>query len=455
MSLSSYRRSFLAATLLLVATSALRPPVAPAGDAAPLLKLKVEPASRLALVGDDGTTVHLRIVVTGLDGGDRPAVHAPKNLSLVLDKSGSMNADEKWGYVRRAVEDVFDRMGVDDVFSLVLYDTNAQVVIPPTRHLDAQWARTQLAKFRPGGSTALYAGLELGAKQVRDRMSDATIPRVILLSDGLANVGPSSPNELRALAEQLSGHGLRVSTIGVGADYNEDLMLGIAKDSGGSYYFIDDPTKIPTIFDEELSELSTIVARDVELIVELPEGVRCERSLDKGDDVRREGRRVSFAVPAISARRSTSLLLELKLDATADIEAAVQRALADVQVSYRSTEEGASPRQIAEKVEIGLTRDAAAVAASTNEEVAAEVLRFQMVDNRERAMAAMDAGNESEARALWATNVMLFEAAPASLQSSEAVKAQVQDTEADKDAYEGKEETARKQAQYSIYKQRK
>ena len=96
----------------------------------------------------------------------------------------------------------------------------------------------------------------------------------MLLSDGLANVGPSSPQDLRQLGRSLSERGISVTTIGVGDDYNEDLMAGLAEASDANYYYVKDTEKLPQIFARELGELMTVAAREVRIEIICPNGVK-------------------------------------------------------------------------------------------------------------------------------------------------------------------------------------
>src|SRR6202008_1808042 len=105
--------------------------------------------------------------------------------------------------------------------------TETDLLIPPERvggrdHREDLKAR--IHRIQPGGSTALHAGVVLGAKQVRRFFENERVNRVILLSDGLANGGPSSPSDLSRLGRERRGDGIAVSTVGLGDDYNEDLM---------------------------------------------------------------------------------------------------------------------------------------------------------------------------------------------------------------------------------------
>ena len=197
----------------------------------------------------------------------------PLNLAVVLDKSGSMTG-AKLEKTKQAAMQLVDRLGADDIFSLVIFSDEAQVLVPAQKVGDKDALKEKIEGIEAGGSTALYAGVKAGADQLQEYFSSKRINRVILLSDGLANVGPSSTRELRRLGSDLSERGISVTTIGVGDDYNEDLMAGLAEASDANYYYVQDVEKLPEIFARELGELLTVAARDVRIEIVCPDGVK-------------------------------------------------------------------------------------------------------------------------------------------------------------------------------------
>jgi len=151
----------------------------------------------------------------------------PLNLAVVLDKSGSMTG-AKLEKTKQAAWQLVNRLAPDDIFSLVVFSDEARVLVPAQRVGDKEALKEKIDHIEADGSTALYAGVKAGARQMEEYLSSKRINRVILLSDGLANIGPSSPRDLRRLGRQLAESGMAVTTIGVGDDYNEDLMAGLA-----------------------------------------------------------------------------------------------------------------------------------------------------------------------------------------------------------------------------------
>lgn len=235
------------------------------------LQLQLVP-DRSVLVKDSPQEVVVKIDLTAV--AEKKKHHrTPLNLAVVLDKSGSMTG-AKLEKTKQAAMQVVDRLTPDDVFSMVIFSDDVQVLVPAQHVQDKDALKEKIESIEAEGSTALYAGVQAGADQLDEFLSDKRINRVILLSDGLANVGPSTPQDLRRLGSRLAERGISVTTIGVGDDYNEDLMAGLAEASDANYYYVSDTEKLPAIFAHELGELLTVTARGVRIEITCPDGVK-------------------------------------------------------------------------------------------------------------------------------------------------------------------------------------
>jgi Ca-activated chloride channel homolog len=201
----------------------------------------------------------------------------PLNVSLVLDRSGSM-AGEKFELARKAAHEALQLLGADDRFSLVVYDTEIDIVTGST-HATAdarRVARDRLAEVEPRGSTNLCGGWLRGCEQVGLGLTRDTIGRCLLLTDGLANVGITDDDQLRHHARELRSRGVATSTFGLGADFDERLLQGMADASGGHFYYLQNATQIPDLLASEMGEALEVVARDSTLDVRVPDGVTVE-----------------------------------------------------------------------------------------------------------------------------------------------------------------------------------
>lgn len=162
------------------------------------------------------------------------------NIALVIDKSGSMGG-AKIAQAREAVNLAIDRLGPDDVLSIVAYDNSVHTLVPATKVSDKAALKARISKLGANGGTALFGGVSRGASEVRKFFDRDRVNRVILLSDGMANVGPKSPKEMASLGEKLGGEGITVTTFGIGSGYNEDLMTQLAQASDGNHAYVTKP----------------------------------------------------------------------------------------------------------------------------------------------------------------------------------------------------------------------
>lgn len=197
----------------------------------------------------------------------------PVNLSVVLDRSGSMGG-EKLRKAKEAAIEALRRLDSRDIFSLIIYDQNVETLVPAQSAGNTQWIESRIRKISSGGQTALFGGVSQAAAEIRKNLSEKNVNRIILLSDGIANVGPSSPSDLGRLGAGLIKEGISVTTVGVGTDYNEDLMARLSQESDGNTYFVEASQDLPKIFAGELGDVLKVVAKKVIVAIECSEDVR-------------------------------------------------------------------------------------------------------------------------------------------------------------------------------------
>ena len=201
----------------------------------------------------------------------------PVNLAFVIDRSGSMSGG-KLDLAKHAVEEALGRLDPRDRFSIVVYDDVVDVVVEGTT-ASAEARRNaveRLAQVDARGSTDLAGGWLRGCEQVSLHLSDAGVDRVLLLTDGLANVGITDPTALAGHAAELRARGVSTTTFGVGNDFDESLLQAMADAGGGHFYYIGDAAQIRDHIASEVGETLEVVARDVELEILAGEGVEIE-----------------------------------------------------------------------------------------------------------------------------------------------------------------------------------
>ena len=242
-----------------------------AENASSKLICRVE-TDRTVLPSGDSQNVVLKIT---LDAPLSPAhVKRPLvNLALVLDQSGSMNG-AKIEQAKAAAIEALTRLGLQDVFSVVVYDTNVHTIVPAQNARNIQGIIHTIQQIRASGSTALFGGVSQGAAEIRKNIENDYVHRIVLLSDGLANVGPRMPADLGRLGAALIKENISVTTVGVGTDYNEDLMAQLAQKSDGNTYFVESGFDLPRIFSAELGDVLNVVAKKVTVTITLPYNVQ-------------------------------------------------------------------------------------------------------------------------------------------------------------------------------------
>lgn len=275
------------------------------------VQCRVELDRALLPVGDRETA----IVKITLDAPKPPRrTKRPRvNLSIVLDRSGSMGG-KKLERAKEAAIEALRRLGSGDMFSLVIYDHQVETLVPAQNASNTEWIESRIRQIRSGGNTALFAGVSQGAAEIRKHVEGEFVHRIILLSDGLANVGPNSPSDLGRLGTGLIKEGISVTTVGVGTDYNEDLMAQLAQNSDGNTYFVENSRDLPRIFSEELGDVLSIVANKVTLQIECGAGVIPLRIVGRPGRIR--GRTVELHLNQLYGGQEKFALVEVQLPAT-------------------------------------------------------------------------------------------------------------------------------------------
>lgn len=312
------------------------------------------------------------------------------NLALVLDRSGSMTG-AKIERAREAAIEALKRLGPGDIFSLVVYDDTIDTVVPAQGVENIEGIIRKIRRIETGGSTALFGGVSQGAAEIRKNLGGDYVHRIVLLSDGLANVGPRTPEDLGRLGAALIKEKISVTTIGVGTDYNEDLMARLSQKSDGNIYFVESVDDLPMIFAAELGDVLNVVAREVRLFIEMAGGIKPLGIVGRQGRIR--GGRVELFMNQLYGGQEKYALVEVAIPAAKSggtMEIATARVVYDNPFTKRR--ETATARSVAR-----FSDNPAEVERSANVDVIREYQLNLNALSQEKAIALSDSGRKEAA----------------------------------------------------------
>ena len=227
-----------------------------------------------ALVRAGSASVRYALAAIAAPSAPPRSGRLPVHIALVLDRSGSM-AGEKIVMARRAAVQAIRSLRDEDRFSVVVYDSEIQLLVPstPATAEAREQAARLLKSVQPRSNTDLCGGWLRGCEQVGQQLADDAVGRALLLTDGLANQGITDRAEILRHAAALRLRRVSTTTFGVGADFDDALLRGMAEAGGGNFYFVQDAVQIPDYIASETGEVLEVVAREANLIVDAGAGV--------------------------------------------------------------------------------------------------------------------------------------------------------------------------------------
>jgi len=369
-------------------------------------------------------------VTVDLTGAEVPgAKRSPVNLALVIDRSGSMSG-YKLAQAKQAARHLVGLLREEDRLAIVHYGSDVQslpamAVTPGSRERMLQYVDS----IWDDGGTNIGAGLSAGRFQLASAQGQFRINRLILMSDGQPTEGITDDQGLKDQVREIRASGVSVSAIGVGTDFNEDLMQAFAEYGAGAYGFLEDAGQLATLFQKDLQQATTTVARDVTLTFTLPTGVSLGEVL--GYNARQSGNQVHVSLPDFSAGQLERVVVRLVVNGDA-VGRSVR--VSDLRLGYTDLIRN-----------VGVENGAAlsAVVTDRNEEVLARqdkdatvyAVRARSAVNLQKAAAALREGRREEAKGYIRQNQTLFEAAGA-VASPAAVAADQAEQQATLEEYE-------------------
>lgn len=354
--------------------------------------------------------IYVKVSLTGFEM--KRTTRPPVNVSIVLDKSSSMSGDKIVKAKLAAIEAV-KRLQKDDIVSVVAYDNGARVLVPATKISDPNLVIREIEKLQPGGSTALFAGVSKGAAEIRKFLKKETVSRVILLSDGQANQGPSTPAELGELGMSLIKEGISVSTIGLGNGYNEDLMSRLASKSDGNHLFAETPESLIAAFNNEFGDVLSVVAQEVLCKITCPEGIRPIRVLGRDADIR--GQEVSVKMNQLYSNQEKFIMLEVEVPASNSIN---PQTVASCSLTYTNMETNVIDR-LSSELSIRFSEDKNMITQSINKEAMIASVKLEATLRNDKAIALRDQGKVRETQEVLMLNCNIINNRLSTLPSKE------------------------------------
>jgi Ca-activated chloride channel family protein len=253
-------------------------------------------------IAREGLLVIIRAVQTAMG-------RAPLNLCLVLDRSGSMEG-APFEYAKQACAYIVDQLTEQDVLSIVTFSDTVDVVMPPRKIINKQLVKDHIMRLTVGDTTNIYDALVVGTQQATSVNLPGYQTHLILLTDGEPTVGIKDFSTIVGVAARAKEFGFHITALGFGPDYNEELLAGIARRSGGKYYYIDLPQRIPEVFQQELVRLMTVVARNPKLEVQLSRWVQVRQAF--GGELKLQGRTATLSLVDVERNSTLTPVLELE-----------------------------------------------------------------------------------------------------------------------------------------------
>lgn len=353
------------------------------------VKLDAE-LGQAAIVGQKTRTIYLRISLEGiaLDEGVR---RTPVNVAVVIDKSGSMEADGKMEKAREGAAMALGRLSAEDIAAVVAYNQEVDVLLPATKLTKQGEIQRAIDELHAGGNTALYAGTEQGLREVMKFADREHVNRVVLISDGLANVGPADPETVAVLGRKAAEKGISITTIGLGLGYNEDLMSKLAYSSDGNHAFVAEAGDLVDIFNKEFGDVLSVVAQELIIEIECRQGFKPIRVLGREAEI--SNGRITARLNQLYGRQRKYMVVELEVPSdvrAGDID------VADVKVRYSSAL-GAKDEEVSSRVGVKVTDRDDEAEASLNKPVMTDVTTQIATEKNEEAVRLRDEGKTDDA----------------------------------------------------------
>ena len=329
------------------------------------MRLEARLTSTQVLAGAMDHDVAITIQAPNSTGSVRP----PLSLVVVIDRSGSMTDSREaqpLSNAKAAAARLIGRLDARDAFSIVTYSSAAETVLAMSSATDAnkQAARTAIEGITADGATCISCGISRAAAELARTPIRNGLSRIVLISDGQANEGifdRVDPGGLSRLAAETAAHGVSISTLGVGLDFDEVTMQQLANVGRGRYYFVEDTRQLDAMFDRELGGLIATAAADARLVITDAPGTRIEQAYSY--PMTRSGDHVIIPIADLQAGETRKVVLRVAVAPVATGPMTIARA----ELDWRRVGDGAVRHATATAC-VEVVEDPALVAANTDPE---------------------------------------------------------------------------------------
>jgi len=353
------------------------------------------------LVSPGASDLFLSVDLAGIEipGAER----SPVNLALVIDRSGSMGG-YKLEQAKAAAKHLVRQLRDKDRLAIIHYGSDVQAL--PAAQATAGNRERMIAwidAIRDEGGTNIGEALMAARSHLSGAQSEFKVSRMILISDGQPTEGMVGHDQLIGLAKEIRSTGISLSAIGVGTDFNEDLMHAFAEYGSGSYAYLRDASALATVFQKDLQQAGTEVARDVELSIDLPTGVELGEVF--GYRATQSGRTVRIPITDFAAGQSERVVARLNVRAP---EAGSTFEVAALKMRYTDLLKNA-PGDAAATLSASVSKDLQEVLSKRDKEAVVFGARALSASNTERAAQAMERGDRRAAKKYLDVNKVILD----------------------------------------------
>jgi Ca-activated chloride channel family protein len=355
-----------------------------------MIDIKFNPEKNGLLINQENKLNVLLNISKEVKESTKQVERLPLNLSLVIDRSGSMNG-EPLDEAKKCASMLVDRMNENDRLSVVTYESDAEVLVASQPVSHKEHFKSQINSIRPGGMTALYDGWSLGAEEVAKNSNGNFISRVLLLSDGQANQGLTDDGVIAAHCQKMAEAGVTTSTYGLSEHFNENLMTGMASAGQGQAHYGQTAEDLIDPFKEEFDLLEAVLLRRIRLRLMPEKGVSFEVLNGYSQD--NEGR---FIMPDLALGADVWALLKIKINSDlCDKTAGKKIKLISAYIDYLE-HDGLEQRSDTSKLTIDLCNQEKFDSLEVDETVELRASEVRAATLQENAQVAARAGNWSE-----------------------------------------------------------